>query len=122
MRKDRGDSHADRLSNRGCDGQTNERKENGRMREMIVPTVTRLEEKNSYLAQGTQNLPHLKARRKHRDTEKHSEEKEEEEEEEERGKQLNKSSREQVMLTAHTRHAKQKQRSRSYSKTEKCTC
>ena len=95
------------------------------MREMIVPTVTRLEEKNSYLAQGTQNLPHLKARRKHRDTEKHSEEKEEEkeeEEEEEERKQLNKSSREQVMLTAHTRHAKQKQRSRSYSKTEKCTC
>lgn len=34
------------------------------MREMIMPRMNGLEEKTSYLAQGTQNLPHLKPGKK----------------------------------------------------------
>lgn len=38
---------------------------NGRMRQMIMSQLIGLDEKKqSYLAQGTQNLPHLKARKK----------------------------------------------------------
>lgn len=57
------DSHADRLSNRRHEGRKNEkRNNNGGMRRVKVSGEIRLRKK-SYLTQGTQNLPHLKARK-----------------------------------------------------------
>ena len=62
-------------------------KMNSRIREMMVPRMTGLEERNkSYLAQRTQNLPHLKARKK-TDTQTKTEN---DSEEEKRGKKMEK--------------------------------
>lgn len=60
------DSHANRLAKRNSVWK-NEMTNDGRMKEMTVPKMTKLEEgEKSYLAQGTENLPHLKAGNKTR--------------------------------------------------------
>lgn len=70
----------------------------------------RVRGEKSYLAQGTQNLPHLKARKKKTDKQTKKEREEEEEEKTEK-RQLNKSS---TARKQHTITRGAKQRSRSY--------